>query len=599
MKLSKKKVISLALAVCLLAILSMGTLAWFTDDDSVTNNFYVAGSEDQDPDAVFSVDVWEDKDPIDVDGEDKIQDGIEYDAILPGDKLFKEVHIENTGAYDQYIRATVTVTEASIWQDVYGKRIVPLDEITNADLSGVHTQVAYYDAVNDVFVYELYYTDILKVGKDLVVFDTVNISKDLDRYQAAEMQDFQITVVADAVQTEHVGANVFEAFKTVGLVKAAPVSDAAALSAALYAEGEARIVLDPTVEWSITVDNAVSNKTIDFAGANGTIEFVSGASAENVVITGIVDEDGAVPSVKIAADVTGDIAIEYCSFKDANGGTYGAVVPAGANVTVDNCTFEGSEGKYNYGIYHSGAKNGNLTVTNSTFNNFGSWAIQINNAVNGNMLIDNCVFNTPDGVVKVMHGVNGNFDFTNNTLIGCKGHDGAGPNALIVSTSAKYNPLTATGTITYANNTFIVDGVDGDDDVQMGGELVTAPVVGDSEGEAYEGELFEPGMTDFLVSQNETLIGNANITVERTYNTVVLENVVAGVKGNLITAKADNTIILHNCDITLEKNAKLIVTTEGVTVGQVMIHNVTVNGELLTQATAAQYLEGVNWYEVW
>ena len=62
MKLSKTKVVALALAVCLIAILSMGSLAWFTDDDSVTNDFLIAGSEDQNPDDVFSVDVWEDKD---------------------------------------------------------------------------------------------------------------------------------------------------------------------------------------------------------------------------------------------------------------------------------------------------------------------------------------------------------------------------------------------------------------------------------------------------------------------------------------------------------------------------------------------------------
>lgn len=127
----------------------------------------------------------------------------------------------------------------------------------------------------------------------------------------------------------------------------------------------------------------------------------------------------------------------------------------------------------------------------------------------------------------------------------------------------------------------------------------TSPFVGNSEGTGYEGDLFEPGATDFLVFQNAVLFGNANITIKRTYNTVALEDVVADVNGNLITADCDNTIILHNCDITLDEGAKLIVTTNGATVGQVMIHNVTVNGVLLTQETAAQYMEGVNWYQVW
>lgn len=128
----------------------------------------------------------------------------------------------------------------------------------------------------------------------------------------------------------------------------------------------------------------------------------------------------------------------------------------------------------------------------------------------------------------------------------------------------------------------------------------TEAIVGDSEGTTYEGELFEEGMTDFLVFQNAALSNDAAITVKRTYRTVALENVVADVNGNLITSETDNTIVLHNCDITLDEGEKLIVTTgENVTVGQVMIHNVTVNGVLLTQETAAQYMKGVNWYEVW
>ena len=55
MKLNKKKVIALALVVCLIATLSMGSLAWFTDSDSVTNDFQIAGSENQNPDDVFSM----------------------------------------------------------------------------------------------------------------------------------------------------------------------------------------------------------------------------------------------------------------------------------------------------------------------------------------------------------------------------------------------------------------------------------------------------------------------------------------------------------------------------------------------------------------
>ena len=130
-------------------------------------------------------------------------------------------------------------------------------------------------------------------------------------------------------------------------------------------------------------------------------------------------------------------------------------------------------------------------------------------------------------------------------------------------------------------------------------EVQNAPIVDNTGRNTYEGELFDNNMDDGLFVQGEKLSGDATITLKRIYDTVALENVVADVNGNLITSETDNTIILHNCDITLDEGAKLIVTTNGAIVGQVMMHNVTVNGELLTQATAAQYLEGVNWYQVW
>ena len=217
MKLSKKKVFTLALAVCLIAILSMSSLAWFTDDDSVTNDFLFAGSEDQNPDDVFSVDVWEDKTPEDPDGEDKIQDGIEYPAILPGDDLYKEVNVENTGAYEQYARVIVTVSDAHIWQELHGEIYVPLNKIATDLSSEFQPWSIEYDAEANTLIYVLYYDHILAVDEVVNLFTNVAIPEEMDRYQAAEMAGgFQIGVVAEAVQTEHVGANAAEAFATVG-----------------------------------------------------------------------------------------------------------------------------------------------------------------------------------------------------------------------------------------------------------------------------------------------------------------------------------------------------------------------------------------------
>lgn len=220
MKLNKKKVFALALAVCLIATLSLGSLAWFTDSDSVANEFFVAGSEDQNPDDVFSVDVWEDSTPADAVGEGKIQDGIQYRDILPGDDLYKEVNIENTGAYAQYIRATVTVTDAHVWQKINDEIYVPLNKIADDLNPAFATYRIVYDAKLDTLTYILYYNDILPFeGNDIVtLFTNIHIPETMDREQAAQMAGgFDIKVVAEAVQTKNVGVNAVEAFKTVGM----------------------------------------------------------------------------------------------------------------------------------------------------------------------------------------------------------------------------------------------------------------------------------------------------------------------------------------------------------------------------------------------
>ena len=61
MKFTKKKVLVTSLAISIIAILSFGTIAWFTAEDSVTNKFYV-GDTDTEADEVFGIDLWENRD---------------------------------------------------------------------------------------------------------------------------------------------------------------------------------------------------------------------------------------------------------------------------------------------------------------------------------------------------------------------------------------------------------------------------------------------------------------------------------------------------------------------------------------------------------
>lgn len=212
MKITKKKVFVSALIICLLAIVSMSTLAWFSASDSVKNEFYVADSDNptDDPEDIFSVAVWE-KTPE----SDKDTDGYEYKEILPGAKLTKEAHVENTGYYSQYIRAIVTISDANAW--LAAVEGIDMAEVFLGFDESVWTNISMeHDTTADTLTYVLYYDGILESGKDITLFNQVKIPESLTVAQAAAFAgDFSITVKAQAVQTENVGNNAFEAFETV------------------------------------------------------------------------------------------------------------------------------------------------------------------------------------------------------------------------------------------------------------------------------------------------------------------------------------------------------------------------------------------------
>lgn len=244
MKFNKKKLFVAALAICLVAIISMGTLAWFTDSDDVTNKFMIAESDDDTADDIFSVDVWEKDEDGNVYDEKDNEGGITYDDILPGDKLVKDVFVENTGYYAQYIRATVTVSDGIAWANVLGK--VPADVELSDIVYGLNTDGLYgivskYE--NGKLIYELYYKDALTAGKTINVFDGVKIPESMTAEQAVKFDNaFTIDVNATAVQTENVGGNVAAAFATIEGVT--PVMDK------VYGEPDAAVTkIDlPTVD---------------------------------------------------------------------------------------------------------------------------------------------------------------------------------------------------------------------------------------------------------------------------------------------------------------------------------------------------------------
>lgn len=228
MKMTKNKVLLIALAVCLVAILSIGSLAWFTDEDSISNNFHIADSEDNNPEDIFSVDVYEKYDSNGDGVDEEYQAGITYGEILPGDKLAKNAIVKNTGHYDQYIRVIITISDKAVWEQIVEDNGGDFDtydvrqhfigfESDKWDL--VNSTMNYVD---DTIQYVLYYNDILEAEEFFSVFTGVEIPEAMTKEHAAQFDNdgewgFTIDVKAQAVQTENVGNTCYDAFVTVGM----------------------------------------------------------------------------------------------------------------------------------------------------------------------------------------------------------------------------------------------------------------------------------------------------------------------------------------------------------------------------------------------
>ena len=231
MKLNKKKVFTLALAVCLIAILSMGSLAWFNDADSVTNDFLVGGNGG-DPDAIFSLDVYEAVDP-DRDGEvdhtigwkgDTSADGagvFAYENVVPGDLLLKRVYAHNKGMYDQWVRFQITFNNAANWKAMETKYGIHLYDILMESATTKLVDSAQWtfaaneieeDATADTITYVFYCNEVVDADANkpwVTLFDYVKIPYQFDQHDMALFTNgqFQMVVVGEAVQVDNINAD--------------------------------------------------------------------------------------------------------------------------------------------------------------------------------------------------------------------------------------------------------------------------------------------------------------------------------------------------------------------------------------------------------
>lgn len=188
----KKKVFSLALVICCLAVfIASSTLAYFTKEDTATN---VITTGKIDIDLVEKVVVNTET------GETETVEDFYVEGVMPGQEVSKIVLVENEQyAEDAWVRINLT------------KSIVLADGTEgDSDLLEIIPNTTDWTAREDEDGLWYYYNKPLKAGEETVpLMESVVFSEEADnKYQDATAE---IIVLAQAVQVKNNGATSLDA----------------------------------------------------------------------------------------------------------------------------------------------------------------------------------------------------------------------------------------------------------------------------------------------------------------------------------------------------------------------------------------------------
>ena len=203
MKLTKKKVFVTALALCLVAILSVGTLAWFQASDQVDNYFQVT-TDGIGGGADFSLDLFEHKV---VDGAltaEEVEENT-YKEIAPGATLPKDPTLRNSGEYDQWVRVKITLSEYTKWEAALGA-----DYDFSQCFDGLNASWKLDESTKGTETLVFYYQKKLVPGYESKLFDAFTIPGE---FTVENMPtEFKLTIVGEAIQADNTGATAEAAF---------------------------------------------------------------------------------------------------------------------------------------------------------------------------------------------------------------------------------------------------------------------------------------------------------------------------------------------------------------------------------------------------
>lgn len=323
------------------------------------------------------------------------------DRITPGDKVSFNIECANT-------------SDVSILM----RYVIKLDpETTNELATGM---VLNADGINYTAI-----TSYTSVWVPVAVGDampSVPVELGLPVYAGDE---YQAKTVNYVVLVEAVQGNAAISYDRPIVEVANAVSNADEFNAAIADPFLETIVFD--ADTAVTISGNVANKTI-YANSNAvSFTVAAGAVLDNVTISGL-EGDYATPAFTFKSGAAGELTVKDCVINEASGKE--AILLGGHNelvLNIEDCVFNGGK----YAMRSTGNVNC-VNISNTVFENKSGWAILVNGTVLDTLSINNCEFtNCADGLAKAGVGGGGyegtvtlKFEFVNNTVENCVGHDG-------------------------------------------------------------------------------------------------------------------------------------------------------------------------------
>ena len=207
----KKKLMAIALAVCVVAVLAAGaSLAYFTDKTEAANNTFTMGN----------VKITLDETDLTKDDGSRTPAGNTYTNLYPGMDMVKDPIVHNTGKNAAWVRVIVRVANGAAFMDKFAiapYASSPLEGLTHGLGVGWQITASTKDTATNDMVYTIVYNTVLKPGESTpAVFEKLYIPATFGNGEMAaityknaqneSVNGFTMSIHAEAIQSEGLNA---------------------------------------------------------------------------------------------------------------------------------------------------------------------------------------------------------------------------------------------------------------------------------------------------------------------------------------------------------------------------------------------------------